>query len=340
MKGRVVHLGEWQTRRIAVLEVDGQIEDLLIDAPGEVAMPGAIWRGVIDRPLKGQGAHIIRLPEGATGFLRGGSGLRPGDPILVQGTSLALEGKAIPLTARVLFKSRYVIVTPGAPGFNISKAIKDDERRVALHDLAETLSGAAETGAIFRSVCAEADLDAIAADMDAMLEIAGKVMAEARGKEPLLLLEGPDAHALAWRDWPLPDAVEEHGPDLGDLAPRIEALLAPQVALPGGGHMMIEPTAALVAVDVNTGGDGSLAAGLKANIAVARALPRQLRCRGLSGQIVVDFAPCPKKERRQIEQALRQAFRSDPVETILAGWTPLGHFELQRRHERVRLAQR
>jgi Rne/Rng family ribonuclease len=96
----------------------------------------------------------------------------------------------------------------------------------------------------------------------------------------------------------------------------------------------VETTRALVAVDVNTGPDGSPAAGLKANLSAARALPAALRLRGLGGQITVDFAPFPKKERKQVEGALRAAFRNDPVETNLVGWTPLGHFELQRKRER------
>jgi Ribonuclease G/E len=89
-----------------------------------------------------------------------------------------------------------------------------------------------------------------------------------------------------------------------------------------------------VAVDVNTGGDASLAAGLKANIAMARDLPRQLRLRGLGGQITLDLAPMPKKDRRTFESALRAALRQDTTETTLAGWTPLGHFELQRKRDR------
>ena len=39
----------------------------------------------------------------------------------------------------------------------------------------------------------------------------------------------------------------------------------------------------------------------------------------------------PKKDRRGFEVALRAAFKTDPDETTLAGWTPLGHFELQRK---------
>ena len=61
--------------------------------------------------------------------------------------------------------------------------------------------------------------------------------------------------------------------------------------------MVIEPTRALVAVDINTGPDTSPAAGLKANIAAIRALPRELRLRGLGGQVVIDS--CPLFETRK-----------------------------------------
>ena len=66
-------------------------------------------------------------------------------------------------------------------------------------------------------------------------------------------------------------------------------------------------------------------------------MPLALRLRGLGGQIVIDFAPLSKAHRKQIEQALRAAFRTDPIETALVGWTPLGHFELQRKRERLPL---
>ena len=103
------------------------------------------------------------------------------------------------------------------------------------------------------------------------------------------------------------------------LLEAIDLLLTPRVDLPGGGHMMIEQTRALLAVDVNTGSDTSLAAGVKANMATAKALPRALRVRGLGGQIILDLAPMPKKDRRTVESALRGAFRTDPEETTLVG---------------------
>jgi Rne/Rng family ribonuclease len=103
--------------------------------------------------------------------------------------------------------------------------------------------------------------------------------------------------------------------------------------------MMVEPTRALVAVDVNSGADTSPAAGLKANIAAARDLPRQLRLRGLGGQVVVDFVPMPKKDRSALEQALRAALKGEAAETSLVGWTQLGLFELVRKRDRHPLSE-
>ena len=84
--------------------------------------------------------------------------------------------------------------------------------------------------------------------------------------------------------------------------------------------------------------DTSPAASLKANVAAARDLPRQLRLRGLGGQVVVDFAPMPKRERHILDQVLKAAFKSDG-ETNLAGWTVLGLYELTRKRDRLPLAE-
>ncbi len=345
MKGRVVLIEERPGGYVAALVEDGRLTDLLVDPPEDDAAPrpGAIYRAVLDRPMKGMGGAMVKLGGGLTGFLRETKGLRPGEPLLVQVNTYAEPGKAPPVTTRLLFKSRYAIVTPGAPGLNIARKIGDDEVRDRLEMLAhEQFEGAdARLGLILRSACAAADAAEIADDIAAMREIAENILAET-SRTPELLLEGPGAEDLAWRDWndPEPDEVRRHAGCLEemDVLDQIEALKSPLVRL-SQGSMAIEPTRALIAIDVNTGGDTSPAAGLKANFAAIRDLPRQLRLRGLGGQIVIDFAPFPKKDRRQVEQSLRAAFRADPVETALVGWTPLGHFELQRKRERRPLTE-
>ncbi|EEW26171.1 ribonuclease E/G [Rhodobacter ferrooxidans] len=344
MKGRVVALDLMNGRPAAALIVDGQLQDFLIDPAEDEPLPGAIFRAVVDRPIKGQGGVFVKLPGGLSGFLRQVSGLAPGQRVLVQVSGTTEPGKALPVTTRLLFKSRLAIVTPGASGRNISRRIHDEDTRAGLAELAEAaMQGADPTlGLILRSACDGAEADEIADDITAMRDLAQAVLADLEGG-PELLVEGPLAQEIAWRDWsdPAPDEVADapgafaaHG-----VAEMVDALLVPQVALPGGGHMMLEPTRALLAVDVNTGPDTSPAASLKANIAAARDLPRQLRLRGLGGQVVVDFAPMSKKDRAVLDQVLRAAFKGEAAETSLAGWTPLGLYELVRKRDRVPLAE-
>jgi Ribonuclease G/E len=343
MKGRVVLLDHVAGRAAAALMVDGHLADLLID-PSEAAgpMPGAIFRAVADRPMKGQGGVTVSLGEDK-GFLKQAKGISPGDRLLVQVTGPAEEGKAAPVTTRILFKSRYAIVTPEAPGLNISRRIRDEAERDRLLEIAHAaMEGAAQGhGLILRSAAEEVDEDALEADITAMRDLAAAVMADTAGA-PECLVDAPDAHHLAWRDWadPDPDEVIEAAGcfDTHGVIDAVEAALAARLTLPGGASAYVEPTRALVAVDVNTGGDTSLAAGLKANLAVSRALPRVLRIKGLGGQITLDFAPMPKKDRRVIEDALRRAFREDGAEVVLAGWTPLGCYELQKKRDRPPLA--
>lgn len=336
---RVVILDQIKSRAIAALLVDGVLEDLAIDPLSDAPLVGAIYRSVADRPMKGQGGMFVRLPEGS-GFLRQTGGIAPAQRLLVQITGPADAGKAHPVTTRLLLKSRFAIITPDAPGLNISRRIKDEDLRVALGALAAgAMAGVDESlGLILRSACAEAAPDEIAADIAAMRDLASAVLVDVEGG-PELLVEGAGAHETAWRDWadPAPDEViegllAEHG-----VLEMIDALLSSRVPL-GEGHMMVEPTRALVAVDVNTGNDTSPAAALKVNIAAARALPRQLRLRGLGGQVVVDFAPMPKRDRAVLDQVIRAAFKSE-AEVNLVGWTTLGLYEFTRKRDRLSLTE-
>ena len=332
MKGRQIILDHLNGREAAALIVDGRLEDLLID--GDDPRPGAIYRAVADRPVKGQGGLFLRTPDG-TAFLRQVKGIVPGNTMLVQVTGHAEEGKALPVTQKLLFKSRYAIVTPDAPGLNVSRSIKDEDLRDTLLAIAHDVMGDSDMGLILRSSCAEADPEDIAEDIAETADLAAAVLADTEG-EAECLTEGDGPHAVAWRDWVEPaEIVTEPGGFISHcVLDMIDALLDPRVALPGGGFAFIEPTRALVAVDVNTGADTSPAAALKANITLGRDLPRLLRLRGLGGQVTLDLAPMPKKDRRAFEMAIKAAFRADSIETVLAGWTPLGHYELQR--QRVR----
>lgn len=340
MNGITIAMGQLKGRQLAARIIDGQLEDLLIALPDSTCLPEAIYRARVGRQMKGMGGVFLDLPDGQRAFLKQAKGLRPGDALLVQITGVSEAGKAVPVATRLLFKSRYAIVTPDAPGLNVSRQIRDADEQTRLTALASAAMQDCPHGLILRSAAEGVDDTALRDDITAMRDLAQAVLDDRTGP-PELLVDGPTPHVMAWRDWALPDPdeVDESPSALSDhgVVEAIDALLSRDVPLQGGAVMAIEGTRALIAVDVNTGGDTSPAAALKANLAAARALPRELRLRGLGGQVVIDFAPLSKKDRQVLEQTLRAAFRRDSSETTLAGWTPLGNFEVQRKRDRMPL---
>ncbi|WP_282601724.1 ribonuclease E/G [Paracoccus sp. PARArs4] len=342
MKGREIVLGRIFGQEAAALMQDGQLVDLLVapDAITDLA-PGAICRATVGRFMKGQGGVFLRLPNGASGYLRERRGLTEGGSILVQISGVAEEGKAIPVSNKLIFRGALALVTPGAAGINVSRRIRETARREELEQLGRDAMGERAYGAILRSAAEGADDDDIAAEIAELAGLADQILADADGG-PELLLDAPSPHELAALDWndPQPDSVEE-GDDSFErcnVLDAVDELLSPRIALPGGGHAWIETTRALTAIDVNTGADSSPAAGLKANIALARDLPRQLALRGIGGQIAVDFAPMPKRDRATLDQVMQSVFRQSGAEATLLGWTAMGLFEMTRKRDRVALS--
>lgn len=317
----------------AALMVDGRLEDLMLDTGDPLGL-GAVCLAKVDRLVPAMGGAFLRLTAQATGFLREARGVREGQVLPVQVNGQAEPGKALPVTARVLFKERLLILTPGAPGINVSRLIREADERARLEALAVDLTAARALdpgcGVILRSAALGAEGGALARDLDrAMAGLAALATAT-----PGLVLPAPDAARFALREW---EGAVEQGAGVFDhfgIPEELDRLRQVEVPLRSGGAMAIESTRAMVAVDVNTSAEFGGGSAITANIEAARELPRQLRLRGLGGQIVVDFAPLKKTERKRIEDTLKSAFARDPVETTLAGWTPMGNFEIQRKRER------
>ncbi len=335
MKGTQIFLDHINGQEAAALVVDGRLEDLIVDSAAFA--PGTIFRAKVDRPVKGQGGVFVSFPEGR-GFLRQIKGVSGGQNMLVQVTGYAEKGKAIPVTTKLLFKSRYVIIKPGAHGLNLSRRIWDEELRGALLEYIRDGLAPFSYGIILRSSCAAADFEDVLEDTKTMLKVV-KAVLEDDTAESCQLLAADSPHHVAWREWTTEATVEQEAGCFysGGVLDLLDALNSPKVRTNAGSYF-IEQTRALCAVDVNTGFDGSLASGLKANIAMARDLPRQLRLRGIGGQVVIDPAPMPKKDRKHLDGVLKAAFRQDDVHTHILGWTALGLIEMQRARTRPPLS--
>ena len=269
-KGRIVVLDEVNGKPAAALLVNGQIHDLLIEADNNLPKPEAIYRGRTTLPMKGQNGIILDIGNGQKAFLRNAKGIPQGTQMTVQVATHAEIGKATPVVNKLIFKSRYCIVTPDAPGLNIARSIKDEEERDRLLEIVhEVLTNrSTEYGLIIRSSAMDIDADAISDDIKTMYDLADNVMSQTSG-DPALILPAPTAEMKAWRDCVNPDSdeviKETNSIETMGICDHIEKLKHSKSKLPNGSSMIIEPTSACVAVDVNTGNEFSLIAGSNAN---------------------------------------------------------------------------
>lgn len=126
------------------------------------------------------------------------------------------------------------------------------------------------------------------------------------------------------------------------LDAAIEEALSRRVGIPGGGALTIEPTSALVAIDVDAGaragsGDAEKFA-LDLNLVAATEAARQVRLRSLGGLIAIDFVSMRTRPNQKVlEDAARAAFAADPWSVQLARLSRFGVLELARAQLRTPL---
>ncbi|WP_149541221.1 ribonuclease E/G [Siccirubricoccus phaeus] len=115
------------------------------------------------------------------------------------------------------------------------------------------------------------------------------------------------------------------------LEAELAALAEPEVPLPGGGRLLIHPTPALTAIDVDAGpvAGQDRAAQLRLNQAAVAEAARQIRLRRLAGGILLDLAGLSLKQRAAFAEPLGKALAPDGLAQLL-GLGPLGLFEIRR----------
>lgn len=117
---------------------------------------------------------------------------------------------------------------------------------------------------------------------------------------------------------------------------RVKELLDKKVWLKSGGYLVIEPTEALISIDVNTGkcekGKNKEETSFQINMEAAEMIALQLRARNLSGMILVDFINLKKKEHEsRLMEYMKSLLRRDSVTASVVDMTGLGLMELTRK---------
>lgn len=304
--------------------------------------------------------------------------LTEGEAVCVQVTRDPIGDKGPQLSRRLTLAGRYLVYSPESGRIAVSRRIVSEDERARL---VEAAAGFAEEGEgfILRTAAEGVAADALAADAEALRTVWCARLAPLceTGAVPSVLYAEPDAVHRLLRDHDLAgiDAVRiadaatlaaarvfcaacepvlsnrlslhrESVPlfEIAGVEEAIQVAMARRVSLPSGGGLVIDPTEALTAVDVNSGrytggtapGDSALTTNLEAAVEVAR----QLRLRNIGGLTVIDFIDmADDADWEKVLAALQAALSGDRARTRVVGRTAGGLVEVIRRRQRESLAQ-
>lgn len=299
--------------------------------------------------------------------------LRKGQEVIVQISKEVKGTKGAALTTFISLPGRYLVLMPGYSRTGISRKIDNAEERQKLKDISRELVLPENIGVIVRTAGLSKTKKELQGDADYLVRLWKAI--EERGKEvssPALIYQESNMVIQSIRDYFTTDTSEVliDNPEMfqrardffkqvipkhykvvrlyEDKMPiflkyKIEEQIAPLlrrvVPLKSGGSISIDPTEALVAIDVNTGRFTRVKdpeeSTLITNLEAADEIARQLRLRDLGGLIVIDFIDMKnQKNRLQVERQLRSAFKNDKANIEITRISQFGLLEMSR--ERLR----
>ncbi|MBL8326456.1 MAG: Rne/Rng family ribonuclease [Rubrivivax sp.] len=307
-----------------------------------------------------------------------GDAVKEGQEILVQVEKEERGNKGAALTTFVSLAGRYLVLMPNNPrGGGVSRRI-EGEQREELKDNLEQLDYPKGMSLIARTAGIGRSAEELQWDLNYMLKLWDAIdSASKAGKGAFLIYQESSLVIRAIRDYFTAD-IGEILIDTDDIfdqahqfmnhvmpetahrvkrykddAPlfsrfqiehQIETAFSRTVNLPSGGAIVIDHTEALVAVDVNsaraTRGTDIEETATRTNLEAADEIARQCRLRDLGGLIVVDFIDMEEsKNRREVEQRLRDALRYDRARVQFSSISKFGLLELSRQRLRPALSE-
>lgn len=302
--------------------------------------------------------------------------LQQGQEVVVQVLKDALPNKGARISTQITLPGRFLVLLPDVPHLGISRRITDDEERQRLRGMLEELQPEG-MGLIVRTAGVGADMEELASDLAYLLRLRQRLAARAAKVSAPALVHSDldlalrvardylsDDYSVIWVDGEeayenLVDFLDQSQPDLVsrvrlfhpqgralfeqfELDEEIEEALESKVWLKSGGHIVIHPTEALVAIDVNTGryvGKKNLEdTVLTTNLEAVREIVRQIRLRNLGGILVIDLIDMAEpKHREEVFAALEAELAKDRAKKKVLSISEFGLVELTRKRTRSSL---
>ena len=304
--------------------------------------------------------------------------LKRGQTKLVQVIKEAIGTKGPRVTAQVSLAGRFLVYMPFASKVGVSRKIEARDQRARLREMVTKLVPKDDGGWIIRTVADDLTEASCKREIDHLLGLWKKIKRKASsGRAPQLVQRETSLTRGIVRDL-LSDKVDlllvdskllyneieqylkqidpellpkvkvyhDEAPlfDAYDIEAEIRNLFKQRVDLPTGGYLIIQPTEALISIEVNTGRytgkrdpESTI---LRTNIEAAREVARQLRLRDIGGIIVVDFIDMETKSNRdKVLQELRTHLGRDRARTRAFAVSELGLIEMTRQRVRPSLWQ-
>ena len=296
--------------------------------------------------------------------------MQKGQEVLVQVVKEVTGNKGANMTTFLSLPGRCLVLMPGSDSAGISRKIVGEERRSGLREIMSEFEIPEGIGYIIRTASAEITHAVLEKDLHTLVELWEEIKRRGQTMEaPALVYEEQDTVVRFLRDHFFHEISEitvdtEESLDnvnaFIELLPakqrkvkvrlhrstkpifnqynieeQIESIYKPQVALPSGGSIVINPTEALVAIDVNSGRTSKNAdfdeTIFLANMEAASELARQLRLRDLGGLIVVDFIDMRnKKHIRDVERQVKISMKRDKAKVDISKISRFGLMQISR----------
>ncbi|MGQ0597320.1 Rne/Rng family ribonuclease, partial [Aquabacterium sp.] len=304
--------------------------------------------------------------------------IKEGQELLVQVEKEERGNKGAALTTFVSLAGRYLVLMPNNPrGGGVSRRIEGDERE-ELKEAMDQLEYPKGMSLIARTAGIGRTAAELQWDLNYMLKLWTAIdEASGAGKGAYLIYQESSLVIRAIRDYftsdigeilidtddiyeqanqfmlhVMPDQanrVKRYRDDAAlfsrfQIEHQIETAFSRTVNLPSGGAIVIDHTEALVAVDVNsaraTRGSDIEETAFRTNLEAADEIDRQMRLRDLGGLIVMDFIDMDEsKNRREVEQRLRDALRFDRARVQFSSISKFGLLEMSRQRLRPALSE-
>ena len=303
--------------------------------------------------------------------------LQEGQELLVQVSKDPLGTKGARVTSYVTVPGRHLVLMPGVDHIGISRRISDEEEKNRLKEIVEAIKPKG-SGLIVRTASEGASREELEKDLEFLNRVWENIQANYDGRPaPAMLhtdldlrfrsvrdLMGQDISSLIIdqkKDYEeLRDMVGRYFPKLldriqlyGGTEPLfdhygtemdIERALERKVWLRSGGSIVIDQTAPMTVIDVNTGrfvGKEDLEDTiLKTNLEAVKEIAYQIRLRNLGGIIIVDFIDMEREGNRQkVFNAVQQAMSRDRARNTISSISELGLVQMTRKRVRESLGR-